>query len=251
MWLFPHTVTASVKTRCFLPIAHFGRDRLLGRKWDATGNDCVGRWEKGKPQLCNLKTNRKSLSQAWLLLKTLFESLNQLFQNKCSVWLQWNFCYWDVVERGPRSELSSYWARQTAAWLRGGARGAHPFLPHTPHHPTPQCHFTSDLIHSPHPSFMFTLTSFPLCYRSLGRRCSIMADIKHLNVCFCYFLLALLNFSILSCNLLLNPTKNITCTTPVPHKYLYLLQSITSKLTFCDFYNFRFDVNLHTLAYQV
>lgn len=76
------------------------------------------------------------------------------------------------MERGPGSELSSYWARQTAAWPRGGVRGggggggAYPFLPHTPHHPTPQCHFTSDLIHSPHPSFMFTLTSFPRCHPS-------------------------------------------------------------------------------------
>lgn len=31
------------------------------------------------------------------------------------VWLSGNFCYWDVVERGPKSELSSNWARQTAA----------------------------------------------------------------------------------------------------------------------------------------
>lgn len=133
----------------------------------------------------------------------LFESLNQLLQNKCGEWLQWNFCYWDVVERGPRSELSSYWARQTAALSRGrGARGAHPFLPHTPHHPTPQCHFTSDLIHSPHPSFMFTLTSFPRCHPSSGRRCSIMADTKHLNVdvrflLFNSFLLSMLRFQFL------------------------------------------------------
>lgn len=136
----------------------------------------------GEPHLCNWKTNRKSLSQAWFPVKTLFESLKQLFPNQCGVWLQWNFGYWDVVERGPRSELSSYWARQTAAWSRGGGMGAHPCLPHTPCHPTPQCHFTSDLILSPRPSFMFTLTSFPLCHPSLGRRCSITADTKHLNV---------------------------------------------------------------------
>lgn len=168
-----------------------------------------------KPQLCCWKTNRKSLSQAWSLLKTLFESFNQLFQNKCGEWLQWNFCYWDVVERGPRSELSSYWARQTAAWPRGGGTGgAHPFLPHTPHHPTPQCHFTSDLIHSPQPSFMFTLTSLPRCHPSLGRRCSIMVDTKVSNVEVCFLLLPFPLFhcfsAFFSLLFLQSPTPNFT-----------------------------------------
>lgn len=90
----------------------------------------------GKSQLCNWKTNRKSLSQARSPLKSPFESLNQLFQNKCGEWLQWNFCYWDVVERGPRSELSSYWARQTAAWPRGGGTGGTPLS--STHSPSPQ-----------------------------------------------------------------------------------------------------------------
>lgn len=163
-----------------MPIAKFGLECSLEREQGATGGRLC--------QLCNWKTNRKSLSR----LKTPFESLNQLFQNKCGEWLQSNFCYWDVVERGPGSELSSYWARQTAAWPRGGGTGwrvegwgAHPFLPHTPHHPTPQCHFTSDLIHSPHPSFMFTLTSFPRCHPSFGRRCSIMADTTLFKMKFC------------------------------------------------------------------
>lgn len=96
----------------------------------------------GKPQLCECKTNRKSSSQARFPLKTLFESLKQLFQNKCGVWLHWNFCYWDVVERVPRSELSSYWARQTAARSRGGGPGSthspapHPAVPlHLRPHP--------------------------------------------------------------------------------------------------------------------
>lgn len=82
------------------------------------------------------------------------------------------------------SEISSYWARQTAASPRGGGTGWRvkgvrtPFLPHTPHHPTLPCHFTSDLVRSPRPSFMFTLTSFPRCHPSSGGRCSIMADTK-------------------------------------------------------------------------
>lgn len=136
MWFFSHTATTSTNTSWFfcVPIARFSLERTLERKCNATGHDCVG-------QTHNWKTNRKSLSQAWLPLKTLFETLNQLFQNKCGKWLQWNFCYWDVVERGPRSELSSYCARQTAAWLRGGGHEGHeghtPFfhtLPVTPPH---------------------------------------------------------------------------------------------------------------------
>lgn len=101
----------------------------------------------GKPQLCNWKTNRKSLSQAWFPVKTLFESLKQLFPIQCGVWLQCNFGYWDVVERGPRSELSSYWARQTAAWSRGGGTGGTP-LPST-HSPSP--HPAVPLHLRPHP----------------------------------------------------------------------------------------------------
>ncbi len=95
-----------------------------------------------KPQLCNRKTNRKSLSLVQSLPKNTFESLNLLFQNKCGEWLQWNFCYWDVVERGPRSELSSYCARQTAAWLRGGGTGGTPLSStHSPSpHPTVPLH---------------------------------------------------------------------------------------------------------------
>lgn len=86
------------------------------------------------------------------------------------------------------SELSSYWARQTAASPRGGGTGWRvkgvrtPFLPHTPHHPTLPCHFTSDLVRSPRPSFMFTLTSFPRCHPSSGGRSSIMADTKRFKV---------------------------------------------------------------------
>lgn len=94
-----------------MPIAKFGLECSVEREQGATGGRLC--------QLCNWKTNRKSLSR----LKTPFESLNQLFQNKCGEWLQSNFCYWDVVERGPGSELSSYWARQTAAWPRGGGTG--------------------------------------------------------------------------------------------------------------------------------
>lgn len=67
----------------------------------------------------------------------------------------------------------------------GGWGGAHPFLPHTPHHPTPQCHFTSDLIHSTHTAFMFTLTSFPRCQSNLwkevfhhGRHKTLQNEVK-------------------------------------------------------------------------
>lgn len=73
---------------------------------------------------------------------------------------------------------------QTNSCLGSGEEdtgGVHPFLPHTPVHPTPQCHFTSDLIDSPHSSFMFTLTSFSLCHLSLGRSCSIMVATKTLK----------------------------------------------------------------------
>lgn len=91
------------------------------------------------------------MSQARSCLKSFFESLNQLFQNKCTEWLQSNFCYWDVVERGPGSELSSHWARQTAAWprggVRGGGRGGIPFS--STHSPSP--HPAVPLHLRPHP----------------------------------------------------------------------------------------------------
>lgn len=44
--------------------------------------------------------------------------------------------------------------------------------------PTPRCHFTSDLIHSLHPSFMLALTSFPRGHPSFGRRFCITAETK-------------------------------------------------------------------------
>lgn len=78
----------------------------------------------GRTSLCHWKTNMKSLSQAKWPLRTPSEPLNHVFQHKCGVWLRWKFCYWDVVERGPRSELSSHLARQTAAWPRGGGTGS-------------------------------------------------------------------------------------------------------------------------------
>lgn len=95
------------------------------------------------------KTNRKSLSRVRSLLKTSFESLNQLFQNKCGEWLQWNFCYWDEVERGPRSELSSYWARQTAACPGGGGHGEGGTPLSSTHSPSP--HPAVPLHLRPHP----------------------------------------------------------------------------------------------------
>lgn len=210
----------------------------------------------GKPQLCYWKTNRKSLSQTRFPVKTLLDSLKQLFPNKCGVWLQWDFCYWDVVERGPRSELSSYWARQTAAWSRGGGigggGGAHPCLPHTPHHPTPRCHFTSDLILSPHPSFMFTLTSFPLCHPSLGRRCSIIADTKHLNVqvTFC-FLPFSRSLPWLLESLSLYLTVHIFITMFTLQKIYFFQQILKYNSISYGSYHCRLHVNVHILTGKI
>lgn len=72
-----------------------------------------------------------------------------------------NFFHWDVAERGPKSELSSNWARQTAARLRGGA---HPFLPHSrsPHPAVPlhlRPHRLTPLVFYVHFNFLLPLWS--------------------------------------------------------------------------------------------
>lgn len=138
------------------------------------------------------KTNRKSLTKARLLLKAESESLQSAITKRTRGVAWGNFSYWDVVERALRFELSTDWARQTAAWLKGGrgrtvgGRGSGrctPFPPHTPNHPTRQCHFTFDLIHSQH-SFLHAhfnfLPSFVIQAQEAGA--SSWRTQKHLNV---------------------------------------------------------------------
>lgn len=100
--------------------------------------------------------------------------------------LQWNLRHWDVVEHAATwtkpqpGQTNSCLARRREGGE--GEWGAPPFSPLCPPDPpTPLCHFTSDLIHSLHLSFMLTLTSFGLCHPSWGRRCSITADTKTLK----------------------------------------------------------------------
>lgn len=101
---------------------------------------------------------------------------------------QWNCDHWDVVERGP-----IVWTKlrlgQTNSCLAVGCARTHPFPPHTPSHPTPQWHFTSDLIHLHHPPFMLTLTSFSLCHQSFPG--GAQQTQKHSSFCqfFCFYLL--------------------------------------------------------------
>lgn len=159
--------------------------------------------KKGKPERCFWKNQQETF------IASLIDSKNPDWIPQSAFPKQmWCVAPVKLLLLGCSGAWSEVWTKlqlgQTNSCLaqgRGHVKGegrAHPCLPHTPDHPTPLCHFTSDPIHSLHPSFMFTLTSLPFCHPHWGRWCSIMAGTKHLNVqvvfpCFCNAFLVLLN----------------------------------------------------------